>query len=171
MGKPQDSPGNILNENPCQEQKNGDESLNATLRLNLSLSPVLLLDEEFPIYVGYYLNIDPVSDPDGDMVYPLNISALGACGTETATVEGLCSEGTDADLTALGALVLRLDDAGTTVGDMLTAADLLLLSGDDDILVNRVTLSRGDTTEILSLINESYDEGIPTAFVTAFDAD
>ncbi len=43
----------------------------------------------------YYLNIDPVPDPDGDMVYPLDISALGTCGTETATVKGLCSEGTD----------------------------------------------------------------------------
>jgi hypothetical protein len=29
----------------------------------------------------------------------------------------------------------------------------------------------GDLTAIIGLINESYDEGIPTAFVTAYDAD
>ena len=55
---------------------------------------------------------------------------------------------------------------------MLAAADtLLLMVGDEDVMVNRVTLTRGDLTEILSLINESYDEGITTGFVTAFDAD
>ncbi len=54
---------------------------------------------------------------------------------------------------------------------MLAAADSLLLSGDEDILVNHVILTQVDMTEILSLINESYDEGIPTGFVTAFDAD
>jgi hypothetical protein len=37
--------------------------------------------------------------------------------------------------------------------------------------VNGVTLTRDDMTDILGLINESYDEGVPTGFATAFDAD
>jgi len=34
-----------------------------------------------------------------------------------------------------------------------------------------VHLDAGDLTALLGLVNESYDEGNPTGFVTAFDAD
>ena len=55
--------------------------------------------------------------------------------------------------------------------EILDAADSLISSGDPSITVNGVLLTRDDVTDILGLINESYDEGDPTGFVTAFDAD
>ncbi len=146
-----------------------------TLRLNLNLDGVYGAwgDEgvEFrPLEIGYYLNIDPVPDPDGVMVYPLETTdgALGTC--VDGDVPDFCEAGT-ATLTDLSLKIIDLDAAETTIGEILAAADSLLLSGEDDISVNRVTLTRGDLTEILSLINESYDEGIPTGFVTNGDPD
>ena len=111
-------------------------SQDIALRLNLNLDGIYGTwgDEgvEFrPIELGYYLNIDPVPDPDGVMVYPLantfGDEALGTCGIGGLTV-GLCADGSGAELTDLGALVQRLDRAGTTVGDMLLAADDLLMA-------------------------------------------
>ena len=146
-----------------------------TLRLNLNLDGIYGTwgerDVEFrPIYSDYYLNIDPVPDPDGFMVYPLETTdgALGTC--VDGDVPDFCEAGT-ATLTDLSLKIIDLDAAETTIGEILAAADWLLLYGEDDILVNRVTLTRGDLTEILSLINESYDEGIPTGFVTNGDPD
>jgi hypothetical protein len=117
-----------------------------------------------------------LGDPIWGDVYPLENTfgdeALGACGT--GITEGLCAAGADAELTALGVLVQQLDDAGTTVGDMLAAADTLLLRAEDaEIAVSdsAVILSRIDVTNILSLINKSYDEGVPTGVVTAWDYD
>ncbi len=129
--------------------------------------------------MGYYLNIDPVPDPDGVMVYPLDNTfgdeALGTCGIGGLTV-GLCLDGGGAELTDLGYLVQLLDRAGTTVGDMLDAADDLLLQGATatttiDVGPGDVELTQLDVTNILSLINKSYDEGIPTGVVTAWDYD
>ena len=37
--------------------------------------------------------------------------------------------------------------------------------------MNAQTLTRDDVTDILGLINEAYDEGVITGFVTAFNAD
>ena len=66
------------------------------------------------------------------MVYLLDNTfgdeALGACGIGGLTV-GLCADGGGAEMTDLGYLVQRLDRAGTTVGDMLLAADDLLMAG------------------------------------------
>ncbi len=75
------------------------------------------------------------------------------------------------ELSDLGDVVQLLDDEETTVADILDAADELLESADDDIAVNGVTVSRGDMTEILSMINLSFHEGSPSGFVTAFDVD
>ena len=153
---------------------------NITLRVNLNLD--LIYGEwgvddgaEYrPIEMDYYLNIDPVPDPDGVMVYPLENTygeeALGTCGISGITV-GPCLYD---ELTALGDLVQRLDREGTTVGDMLDAADRLLLAGatNETILyINTMELTQIDVTNILSLINKSYDEGVPTGFVTAWDYD
>lgn len=142
-------------------------SQDIALRLNLNLDGIYGTwgDEgvDFrPIYLDYYLNIDPVPDPDGVMVYPLDNTfgdeALGSCGIGGLTV-GLCADGGGAELTALGALVRRLDVAGTTVGDMLAAADALLLAGataeTDAYTINTVGLTQLDVTNILSLINKS----------------
>ena len=113
------------------------------------------------------------------MVYPLantfGDEALGTCGIGGLTV-GLCADGGGAELTDLGALVQRLDRAGTTVGDMLLAADDLLMAGATvtttiDVGPADVELTQLDVTKILSLINKSYDEGVPTGLVTAWDYD
>ena len=70
--------------------------------------------------------------------------------------------------TARGRKVENLDIAGTTVQD---AAGSLITNGNADIMVNGETLTRGAVTDILGLINQSYDEGNPIGFVTALDAD
>ena len=131
-----------------------------------------------PIELGYYLNIDPVPDSNGDMVYPLENTygdeALGACGTEAADIGGLCADDVNAEMTRLGVLVQQLDDAGTTVEDMLLAADNLLMAGatiETITTINDVRLTQLDVTNILSLINKSYKNGIPTGVVTAWDYD
>ncbi len=149
-----------------------------TLLLNLNLGPVLIGDDE-PILAGYFINIDPVEDivggvPSGIIFDPVatNFDELGTC-----TVSG--TECTDAPvLNDLGEKVEDLDETtsgtepeGTTVQEILDAADDLLDGGGDPQDVNGVMLTQGDLTKILGLINESYDEGDPTGFVTAFDAD
>ncbi|MCH7620418.1 MAG: hypothetical protein IH870_00805 [Chloroflexi bacterium] len=175
--------GKLLDENGRCKPKSNLAAQDITLRLNLNLDLVygewgVDDDVEFrPIYLDYYLNIDPVPDPAGYIVYPLantfGDEALGTCGTVDATIAGLCATGL-AELTDLGGLVQRLDDAGTTVGDMLLAADALLLSGatvTTTHTINTVELTQLQITDILSLINKSYDEGIPTGVVTAWDYD
>ncbi len=152
-----------------------------TLRINLNLGGIWGTwgDEgvEFrPIELGYYLNIDPVPDPNGVMVYPVDNydgdELLGTCGAEGATVEGLCAAGENAGMEALGIVVQRLDRAGTTVGDMLDAADTLLMAGATVTTmhtINGVELTQLQVTDILSMINKSYKGGIPTGVVTAWD--
>lgn len=148
-----------------------------TLLLNLNLGEILV-DPAIPMSSSYFLNIDVVEDLFGDppmssnpptCVDPLfNIPELAVC--DDGDVNMVCDCGTVA-LSTLGLLVSDLDDAGTTVQEILDAALSLLASGDADIDVNGDTLTRDDVTDILGLINESYDEGVPTGFVTAFDAD
>ncbi len=138
-----------------------------TLLLNLYLDRMLTGDD-IPIQSGYYINIDPVADVPSGIIYDpvaTNSPTLGTC-----TISG--TECTDAPVfSPLGLLVLALDNAGTTVEDILIAADDLLEGGSDPQDVHGVELSAGDLTKIIGLINESYDNGVITGFVTAFDAD
>lgn len=144
-----------------------------TLLLNLNLG-VVLEAPAVPILSGYFLNVDVVQDwvngVPGAYLDPVfaNPELYDVCDDVDADM--ICDPGT-LDLSPLGEAVADLDGAGTTVADILAAADALLASGDASIAVNGVILTRGDVTKILGLINESYDEGSPTGFVTAFDAD
>jgi len=148
-----------------------------TLLLNLNLAYVLP-DGAIPMYGSHYINIDVVEDLFGDpplssvpptYVDPvLNIPELGTCAD--LNTDKVCDPGTVL-LTTLGSKITELDDAGTTVQNILDGAYSLLASGDTTVVVNGVILTRGDLTQILGLINESYDEGVATGFVTAFDAD
>jgi hypothetical protein len=148
-----------------------------TLLLNLNLAYVLPADA-FPLLGDYYINIDVVEDLFGNPPLPsdpptfvdpvLNISELGSC--IDADADGACDANSET-LTSLGNKVADLDAAGTTVEDILNAAFNLLQSGALMIDVNGVTLTKGDVTQILGLINESFDEGLATGFVTAYDAD
>ncbi len=148
-----------------------------TLMLNMNLAKILP-DGAFPIYGSYYINIDVVEDLFGAPPIPsipptyidpiLKNPALGSCTDVDADM--VCDSGTII-LSSLGSKVTALDAAGTTVQDILDAADTLLASGGTEVLVNGVILTKGDLTQILGLINESFDEGVPTGFVTAFDAD
>ena len=87
-----------------------------------------------------------------------------------APADDVCDAGTLV-LTPLGEKVLSLDEAGTTVSEIVAAAEVLLVSGNETVEVNGVTLTSGELTKLEGLINESYDEGEPTGFVTAYDAD
>jgi hypothetical protein len=148
-----------------------------TLLLNLNLAYVLP-DSAIPMYDGFYINIDVVEDLFGDppassvpptYVDPIwNIPELGTCGD--LNFDAVCDPGT-VILTFLGYKLTDLDAAGTTVQNILDAAYALMASGDTSVMVNGVTLTKGDVTKILGLINESYDEGLATGFITAFDAD
>ena len=148
-----------------------------TLLLNLNLAYVLPAGAT-PMYGSFYINIDVVEDLFGDppvssvpptYVDPIwNIPELGTC--TDIDLDAVCDPGTII-LTSLGYKVTGLDATGTTVQDILDAAYSLLASGDATVVVNGVTLTRDDVTQILGLINESYDEGVPTGFITAFDAD
>jgi hypothetical protein len=144
------------------------------LLLNLRLG-VVLGEDEHPLAGGYLLNLDPVLDLVGGVaagyVDPLLATGgpLGSC-TDAAPLDGVCDAGT-ALLSPLGEKVAELDAAGTTVDDLVAAALALLVSGAESIELHGVPLGRGDLTGLLGLANESYDEGDPTGFVTAFDAD
>lgn len=148
-----------------------------TVLLNMNLAYVLP-NGLIPIYGSYYINIDVVEDLFGDppvssvpptYVDPiLNIAALGTC--TDANADMACDSGT-VTLTPFGSKITALDVAGTTVQDILEGAYALLDSGDTTVLVNGVMLTKGDLTQILGLINEAFDEGVATGFVTAFDAD
>jgi len=138
-----------------------------TLLLNLNLN-VVLESPEIPIELEYFLNIDPVLDlidgfPDVTY-YPVETTfgELGAC--DGGGEPDLCPAGT-ATLTSLGYKVVTLDAAGTTVEHMLTAACEMLKDELALVDVNGVTLDVDEMAALLSLINESYDAGVPTAFV------
>jgi hypothetical protein len=141
-----------------------------------------LNQDEPALESGFYINIDPVVDlvegvPNGtiDPIITTN-GELGSC--TDSEPDGVCDDGT-VELTLLGEKVTDLDDAGTTVGDILIGADALLASAGGDLTnfesltedVNGVTLSWDEMTDILGLINESFDKGVPTGFVTATDVD
>jgi hypothetical protein len=148
-----------------------------TLLLNLNLAYVLS-DDASPIDAGFYINIDVLEDLFGDpptssvpatYLDPiLNIPELGSCSD--ANADSVCDAGTIV-LSTLGSKVTDLDAAGTTIQNILDAAYSMLALGATTVVVNGVTLTKGDLTQILGLINESYDEGAPTGFITAFDAD
>lgn len=145
-----------------------------TLLLNLNLDAVLT-EDDIPILASFFINIDPVVDlvdgVPGDTIDPVFINASDLADVcDDLNTDQVCDPGTLV-LSALGAKVAALDAASTTVQDILDAALALLAGGADPQMVNGVDLYVGDLTTIIGLINESYDEGIPTAFVTAFDAD
>jgi hypothetical protein len=145
-----------------------------TLLLNLNLG-VVLTGEDIPILAGYFINIDPVVDLvdgiPGDTIDPVFINAGDLADfCEDLDTNQVCDPGTLV-LSALGAKVAALDDAGTTVQEILDASLTLMMGGANPQTVNGVDLYAGDLTNIIGLINESYDEGTPTAFVTEFDAD
>jgi hypothetical protein len=134
------------------------------------------------IQSGYFINIDPVVDivegvPNGtiDPIITTN-GELGSC--TDSEPDGVCDDGT-VNLTLLGEKVTDLDAAGTTVEDILIEADDLLAQVPGDLTdfesrtedVNGVTLSWDEMTDILGLINESFDKGVPTGFVTSSDVD
>lgn len=182
-------PGNDLGFLPAGNPSVNGPGLNLaaqkiTLLLNLNLDAILddtLDPPEIPIEDSYFLNIDPVADFVGgvfDRFYDPILTTGGELGTCTdGDADDVCDGGT-ITLTALGIVVAALDGTtmgseaeGTTVAEILTAADDLIDTGDDDIMVNGVLVTRVQMEDIVSLINESYDEGTPTGFVTAFDAD
>jgi hypothetical protein len=148
-----------------------------TLLLNLNLSYVLS-DGAIPMDRSFYINIDVLEDlfgnPPASSTPPtyvdpiLNIPELGSCSD--ANLDGMCDTGSIV-LSGIGAKVSDLDAAGTTVEDIFLAAYSLLTSGDATTVVNGVTLSVGELTDVIGLINESYDEGAISGFVTSFDAD
>jgi hypothetical protein len=150
-----------------------------TLLLNLNLANVLPAGA-IPMNGSHYLNINVVEDLFGDPPLPsvpptyvdpvLNISELGSCTDLNS--DNACDDGT-VTLTNLGSKVAALDAAasGTTVQNILDAAVSLLTSGSASVTVNGVSLTKGDLTQIVGLINESFDEGIVNGFVTAYDAD
>ena len=164
-----------------------------TLQLNLNLDLVLPTwmeeGDAIPIEVEHNINIDPVPDSIYTIhpfVYPLNETLgdpdeeLGYCGFPDE--QDLCPAMALADLTELGEKVLILDEAdgeaGTTVEDIMDAADILLAIADapDTTMVpvgpDSDMLSQIQIINILSLINKSYHNGVdPTGFVTHGDPD
>jgi hypothetical protein len=145
-----------------------------TLLLNLVLD-ALLPAETPPIDGAYFLNVDPVTDlvdglpgPTYDPILTTG-GVLGSCA-DAAPADGVCDAGTVV-LSPLGTLALALDEAGTTVEELLDAAIALVLSGASTVDLHGVTLTAEDVAELLGLVNESYDEGVPTGFVTAYYVD
>ena len=164
-----------------------------TLLLNLNLDVIYGTwgepEVDFrPIMEDYNINIDPVLGAAvwGD-VYPLEETwagvdeRLGYCADPGGlpSYPNLCPGGAEGWLTPLGELVRALDDyddgagtTGTTVEDIMIAACDLLEFGYATIDVHGETITRLDMEKLLSLINESYDEGgRPTGFVTNGDPD
>lgn len=148
-----------------------------TLLLNLNLGVALDVDE-FPIMEDYAINIDPVTDVPSGITYDpvfINQDELADFCADL-DVNQICDAGTLV-LSDLGDLVAALDEAtggvlpeGTTVGEILDAALTFLTGGDPNPFMGE-TVTEGDLTAIIGLINESYDEGVINGFVTAFDAD
>ena len=153
-----------------------------TLLLNLSLTDEILdglgsvpQDDKYPIYDWYEINLDAVQDlvtsVPGDWYDPVLITdlagdldeKLGNCDDFLAPF-GACDPGTIV-LTDLGELVEDLIAADVRVGDLRDAADAMLEAGSAEIDVNSVTVTTLELTNILSLVNKSYDKGVPTAFV------
>lgn len=136
----------------------------------------VLLNMQLPLGIGAsnLLNIDPVTVLGYDLDPILTIGGyLGTCN-DLFPVDGMCDAGTVV-LTALGEIVSALDLAGTTVGDALIAADAYIeaygsnIKPGDPITINGVDLTAGNLVSILGLINSSYDNGMPTGFVTLGD--
>jgi len=145
-----------------------------TVLLNLNYAAVAG-EEEHPLERGYFLNVDPVLDlvdgaPAGWVDPVLTTGgALGACA-DASPLDGVCDDATLL-LSGLGVRAAALDAAGTTVHELVAAAFEFLATGLASPEVHGVELAAGDLTALLGLVNESYDEGEPTGFVTAFDAD
>lgn len=143
-----------------------------TLLLNLNLDVL----EELPILPSYFINIDTVQDfiagEPGPFVDPVfnNQELYDFCEDTVVDGEDICDTDTLV-LSELGELVQALDDAETTVEDICTTALSMIENDSPSILVNGVEVSRGDMTDILGMINESYDEGTPSGFITLGDVD
>jgi hypothetical protein len=143
-----------------------------TLLLNLNLAALA----EVPILSSYFINIDLVQDivdgAPGPIVDPVfrNPDLYDFCVDTIPDGEDICDAGTLV-LSALGNLVQTLDDVSTTVEDVCNAAIAIILGDLESILVNGVEVTRSEMTSILGLINESYDEGTPTGFITFGDVD
>jgi hypothetical protein len=143
-----------------------------TLLLNLNLAALA----EIPILSSYFINIDLVQDivdgAPGPIVDPVfrNPDLYDFCVDTIPDGEDICDPGTLV-LSALGDLAQALDDAGTTVEDVCDAAVAMIIDDLESVSVNGVDLTRDDMADILGLINESYDEGTPTGFITLGDVD
>lgn len=147
---------------------------------NLAAQKITLLinmELEAGINTGNFLNIDVVNGID-----PLLTTGgqLGACDDllplDPLGPDGICDAGTVV-INTLGDVVVLLDAQSTTVGDVLAAVDAYIeLYGDvidpaDTIAINGIDVTVGQATKILGLINESYDAGTITGFVTVTDLD
>jgi len=160
-----------------------------TTLLNLRLSANAGLQSgQIPIQAGWYINIEPVQDVvvgvPGLTYDPIVTTASSLVLTNYSGDLGTCTGDTDVNdfvcggavaLSDLGQKVEELDIAGTTVQNILDAADDMIngagLNVDGTVTLNGVNLTAGDLTKILGLINESFDAGVITGFVAAFDAD
>ncbi|MBY4677410.1 hypothetical protein [Marinobacterium arenosum] len=142
----------------------------AAQQITLSLNFNLWLIPADGLMGSYYINVDPVQDyVDGaaaGLIDPVfhNPELYSDCVDDG---QQHCSSLVYSEL---GAKVAALDDAGTSVHEVYDAAMSLLLGGLESVDLNSVSLSRGDMTAILGMINESYD-GQPSGFVTAWDVD
>jgi hypothetical protein len=143
-----------------------------TLLLNLNLAALDLI----PIETSYFINIDIVQDivdgAPGPLVDPRfrNPDLYDFCVDTVADGEDICDAGTLV-LSDLGILAAALDDAGTTVEDVCDAALTMIINDWESILINGVDVARIVMPELLGLINESYDAGTPTGFITLGDVD
>ena len=146
----------------------------ATLLLNLNYGAIAA-EGEYPLEGGYYLNVDAVQDlvdgaPAG-WVDPILATGgeLGTC-VDASPLDDVCDGGT-VTFSGVGEEAAALDAAGTTVDELVAAAFAFLGSGLATTDLHGVDLDAGDLTALIGLVNESYDEGEPTGFVAAFDAD
>ena len=140
-----------------------------TLLLNLNLAALDLI----PIETSYFINIDIVQDivdgAPGDLVDPIfrNPDLYLIC--DDLNADQICDD--FPVLSDLGILAAALDDAGTTVEDVCDAALTMIINDLESIMINGVEVTRIVMPELLGLINESYDAGTPTGFITLGDVD
>lgn len=140
------------------------------------ITALLNMELEGGINAGNFLNIDLVDGLDPILTTG---GQLGTCDDLLPLdpgPDGICDNFTIA-LNALGEVVALLDGEGTTVGDVLDVGDAYIqLEGEnvdptDTVFINGVVVTVEQLTKILGMINESYDAGTQTGFVTVSDVD
>lgn len=138
------------------------------------ITVLLNMELEGGINVGNFLNIDVVDGLDPILTTG---GQLGTClDLLPLEPDGICDNFT-ITLNALGDVVALLDAEVTAVGDVLDVADAYIeLEGanvdpTDTVFINGVGVTVEQLTKILGMINESYDAGTPTGFVTISDVD